>query len=185
MHEIISTFLEFSLALGYPGIIFLMTIESSFIPFPSEVVIPPAAYLASQGHMNILLVILSGILGSLIGACINYWLARYFGRKIIYSIIDAKIFKLLLINAKKIQKAEEYFIKHGKSSTFFGRLVVAVRQLISIPAGFSKMKFSSFMFYTALGSSIWVIILGALGYFFGAQEELLSKHYMEISIFFE
>jgi len=160
--------------IGYWGIMGLMTIESSFIPFPSEVIVPPAAYLAQQGQMNIYLVILAGIMGSLLGALINYYLALFLGRKIIYTFI----------NNKKLDKAEKYFLKYGNVSTLIGRLVPVIRQLISIPAGFSKMKLKSFIFYTFLGSGIWVIILAILGYSFGSNQEVLEKYYSQISLFF-
>lgn len=169
---------------GYVGIVTLMTIESSFVPFPSEVIIPPAAYLAQQGRFNIFLVIIAGIFGSLLGALINYYLAYSLGRKIIYAFAGRKFFKFLLINRKKIKKTEKYFLKYGKLSTFIGRLVPAVRQLISLPAGFSRMKLRSFVFYTVLGSGIWVTILAILGYAFGSNQELFNKHYQEISWFF-
>ncbi|MFH1522561.1 MAG: DedA family protein [Patescibacteria group bacterium] len=184
MSELINLLLEFSQSLGYPGIIILMTIESSFIPFPSEIVIPPAAYLASQGQMNIILVVISGILGSLIGATINYFLALYLGRAVVYKLADHKISNFLLINSKKIIKAENYFLQHGSISTFVGRFIPAVRQLISLPAGFSKMNFKKFIFFTGLGSGIWVIILAILGFTFGANQELMKKYYQEISLIF-
>lgn len=171
-------------SLGYFGILAFMTVESSFIPFPSEIVIPPAAFLAQQGEMNIFLVVFSGIVGSLLGATINYVLALTLGRKIIYSLSKHKFAKILLINEEKLAKAEKYFLKYGNASTFICRFVPGVRQLVSIPAGFSKMNFKSFILYTSLGSGIWVAILAVLGWFFGANQELLSKHYSEISIFF-
>jgi membrane protein DedA with SNARE-associated domain len=167
--------------LGYLGIIALMAIESSFIPFPSEVVIPPAAFLAFKGELNIWLVILSGISGSLIGAAINYFLAMFLGRAIIYRLADHKISKVLLVDSKKIQKAENYFLKYGKMSTLIGRLVPVVRQFISLPAGFFKMNFGAFLLFTAIGSAIWTSILASLGYFFGANKELLSSFYHEIT----
>jgi len=170
--------------MGYPGIVFLMTIESSFIPFPSEVIIPPAAYLAEQGEMNIFFVIASGVLGSLLGALINYFLALSLGRKIIYGLSNTRTARLFLINENKIKKAEDSFLKYGNFSTFFGRLVPALRQLISIPAGFSKMKFKNFISYTFLGSSLWIVILASLGYLFGSNQELLAKYYRQISFFF-
>jgi len=170
--------------IGYLGIALLMTIESSFIPFPSEVVIPPAAYLAQQGEMNIFLVIISGIIGSLLGALINYFLAYALGRKIIYSLADLKICKFLLINKEKVIKSEKYFLKYGNSSTLIGRFIPVIRQLISLPAGFSKMNLKNFIFYTFLGSGIWVIALAALGYFFGSNKELIAEYYQYISIFF-
>lgn len=184
MLDLVNLLLLVSAKMGYLGIIFLMAVESSFIPFPSEVVVPPAAYLASQGEMNIFLVVLSGILGSLIGATINYILALSLGRKIVYSLAGHRFAKLILIDEVKVAKAEEYFLKYGNISTFIGRLVPAVRQLISIPAGFSRMNFKNFIFYTFLGSSAWTIILAVLGYVFGANQEILSVYYKEIKTAF-
>ena len=182
MSEFINLLLAMSVKFGYFGIISLMAIESSFIPFPSEVVIPPAAYLASKGEFSIYLVIFSGILGSVIGAVINYFLALTLGRKVIFLLADTKIAKLLLINSKKIEKSEKIFLKYGGFSTFFGRLVPAVRQLISIPAGFSKMNIKKFIFFTACGSGLWTVILAGLGYFFGANNDLLMRYYKEVVI---
>lgn len=184
MQEIISIILNFSHNVGYAGIVSLMIIESSFIPFPSEIIIPPAAYLASQGKLNIYFVVISGIIGSLFGAIINYYLAMTLGKKIIYSIVDKKIFKLILLNGEKIRNAEKYFLKHGKISTFLGRFIPAIRQFISIPAGFSKMNFKYFIFYTFLGSGLWVIILAIIGYLFGSNQELIAKYYKKISFVF-
>ena len=183
MHYIVEYLLSITADIGYLGIVFLMAIESSFIPFPSEVIIPPAAYLAALGKMNIYLVVVSGIAGSLIGASLNYFLALTLGRKVIYSLANKKIAKLFLIDQEKIEKAEKYFIENGSISTFIGRLVPAVRQLISIPAGFSKMNLRNFFFFTALGSGLWTIILAILGYVFGANQEVLNNYYKEISIF--
>lgn len=180
LNQFINFLLLISAKLGYWGIIFLMTIESSFIPFPSEVVIPPAAYLSAQGEMNIYLVVICGIIGSMLGALINYFIAFSLGRKAIYSFSKHKLMHMLMINEAKIKKAEEYFLQYGKISTFIGRLVPAIRQLISLPAGFSKMKLSDFVFYTFLGSSSWIIILSLLGYFLGSKEELLSSLYGNI-----
>ncbi|OQA38770.1 MAG: Inner membrane protein YqjA [Parcubacteria group bacterium ADurb.Bin316] len=181
MSTIIQMLLAISAKMGYGGIFILMTIESSFVPFPSEVVIPPAAYLAQKGEMNIFLVIFFGILGSLVGATINYFLAMTLGRRIVYGLAATKYAKFFLINEQKIKKAEDCFISFGKSSTFIGRLVPGIRQLISIPAGFAKMKFFNFILFTFLGSGIWVIILAGLGYWFGANDELIKKYYQEIS----
>jgi membrane protein DedA with SNARE-associated domain len=166
--------------MGYTGIIVLMTIESSFIPFPSEIVIPPAAYLASKGDMNLFLVILSGVVGSIMGALINYFLALFLGRAVIYKLADTKIMHLMMIDRKKIEQSEEYFRKYGNMSTFIGRLIPAVRQLISIPAGLAKMNMKMFLFYTALGSAIWNTILALLGYYFGENEQLFKQYYSEI-----
>ena len=156
--------LDFTQGMGYTGVLFLMTIESSFVPFPSELVIPPAAYLASKGEMNIFLVVFFGILGSLTGALINYYLAMYLGRPLVYALTEKKFSKILLINSKKLEKAEKFFLKYGEFSTFTGRLIPVVRQLISLPAGFTKMKLLPFVLYTTLGAGIWIIILAALGY---------------------
>ena len=182
MIDIVHYLLAITADMGYVGIVFLMAIESSFIPFPSEIVIPPAAYLAALGQMNIFCVIISGIIGSLIGACFNYYLALTLGRKIIYSLASKKIARFFLIDEEKIKTAESYFINNGAASTFIGRLVPAVRQLISIPAGFSQMNFRKFLLFTTLGSGLWAIILAVLGYFLGANQELMSRYYKEISI---
>jgi membrane protein DedA with SNARE-associated domain len=179
--SLVHILLQFAQEIGYWGIVFLMAIESSFVPFPSEIVIPPAAYLAAQGKMNIYLVAGAGILGSLIGALINYFLAYYLGRPLIYRLAKTKWAKILLIKPAQIERAEEFFIKYRRGSTFFGRLVPVVRQLVSLPAGFAKMPLSQFILYTFLGSGIWTVVLAALGYFFGANETLWKTYYSEIS----
>jgi len=170
--------------INYGTITLLMAIESSFIPFPSEIVIPPAAWKAAQGELNVWLVFFFSTLGALIGALFNYYIALFVGRKIIYKLADTRLANLMLINPGSIEKSEEYFRKHGKISTFIGRLVPAVRQLISIPAGLSKMKMSDFLIYTMLGAMIWNAILTALGYFLYTQKELLELYYHELSIAF-
>jgi len=174
-------FLNITQGLGYWGVVILMTIESSFIPFPSEVVVPPAAFLASQGKMNLLLVIISGVAGSVLGAIINYVLARYLGRLIVYRLAEYRLARWLGLSPENISRAEVYFFKNANSATFLGRLVPVIRQLVSLPAGFSKMPFGRFMFYTTLGSTVWVSILAALGYLAGANQALLQKYYQEIS----
>lgn len=174
-------FMNIFSGMGYLGIILLMTIESSFIPFPSEIVIPPAAYLAQKGDMNLILVITSGVIGSLLGALINYFLAVTLGRVFIYSFAKTKLAKILLIDEKGLQKSEDLFKKHGISSTFFGRLIPGVRQLISIPAGLAKMNIFSFILFTTLGAAIWNTILALIGYFFGANEKLWHQYYKQIS----
>ncbi len=164
------------------GTVFLfMTIESSFIPFPSEIVVPPAAWKAAQGEMNVIFVALSGTAGSLVGALINYSLALYLGRKVVYRLADTKWAHMLLIDKKGIEKAERVFNTYGKSSTFFGRLVPAIRQLISLPAGLSRMPLPGFLFFTTLGSMLWNIVLAVLGYFLYSQKELLEKYYHELT----
>lgn len=170
--------------INYASITVLMTVESSFIPFPSEVVIPPAAYIASKpnSHLNIFLVVLFGTLGALIGAYINYFLALWLGRPIIYKLADSKIGHAFLLSSEKIQKAEKYFNDHGKVSTFVGRLIPGIRQLISIPAGLAKMNLLSFTFYTFLGALIWNCILALLGYIAHGQADLINEYSHELSL---
>lgn len=167
--------------INYFTVTLLMTIESSFIPFPSEVIIPPAAWKAAQGELNVYLVFTAGILGSLLGAVFNYFLALYLGRKVVYALADTKLAQLMLINRGAVEKSERYFLKYGNSSTFIGRLVPAVRQLISLPAGLSKMDLKAFLLYTTLGSGIWNAILAALGYYLYTQKETLNRYFEEIS----
>lgn len=169
---------------NYGSIAALMAVESSFIPFPSEVVIPPAAYIASkpESHLNIFLVVLFGTLGALIGAYINYFLARWLGRPVVYKLADSKIGHLLLLSGEKIQKAEQYFNDHGKSSTFIGRLIPAIRQLISIPAGLARMSLLSFTLYTFLGAIVWNSVLALLGYIAHGQADLINKYSHELSL---
>ena len=145
----------------------MMAIESSFIPFPSEVVVPPAAYKAASGNseLNVYLVVLSATIGANIGALINYYLAYFVGRPIVYKFANSRFGHMCLIDEAKVQHAEAYFEKHGALSTFVGRLIPAVRQLISIPAGLAKMKLSTFLLYTTLGAGIWNTILAAIGYY--------------------
>lgn len=151
--------------LNYFTVALLMTIESSFIPFPSEAVIPFAAYKAAQGDLSIFGVVLAGTVGALAGALINYYLAKYLGRPIVYKLAGSAVGRMLLLSAEKVQHAEDYFLKNGKSSTFIGRLVPAVRQLISIPAGLAEMNLKPFIIYTVAGAGIWNIILAVIGYF--------------------
>jgi len=170
--------------IGYPMILFLMTLESTFLPVPSELVVPPAAWKAAQGELNLYSVIFFSTLGCIFGALINYFLAKYLGRKIIYTLVDTKVAHLLLVNREHMEKSETFFIKYGKSSTFIGRLVPGVRHLISIPAGVARMKLIDFILYTAIGSAIWNAILAVLGYFLYQQQELLNRYYRDITIFF-
>jgi len=182
--NIANFFLNIFSAMNYLNITILMAIESSFIPFPSEIIIPPAAYLASQGKLNIFLVIFFSTIGSLIGAIFNYYFAYFLGRPILYKFVNSKLGKIFLLNEKSLQKAEEYFRKNGNISTLIGRLIPGIRQLISLPAGLSKMKLSSFLFFTTIGSLTWNCILAALGYFIGENKDLLLKYYKEISYIF-
>lgn len=152
--------------LNYWTITILMAIESSFIPFPSEIVVPPAAYhAASTGNMNIVLIVLFATLGACIGALINYFLALWIGKPLVYKFADSRLGHLLLLSKEKIEKAECYFNEHGVISTFIGRLIPAIRQLISIPAGLAKMNLGKFIGYTALGAGCWNIVLAVLGYY--------------------
>ena len=162
------SFIEWCLNnLNYWTITLLMAIESSFIPFPSEVVVPPAAYKAYHGELNIWLVILFSTLGAEVGALVNYYLAKYLGRPIIYRFAESRVGRMCLLSAKKMEQAEAFFNKHGVISTFIGRLVPAVRQLISIPAGLARMNMPKFLIFTALGALTWNSILAALGYVAG------------------
>jgi membrane protein DedA with SNARE-associated domain len=150
---------------NYFTVALLMAIESTFLPLPSEVVIPFAAYKAGQGELNVFLVIFFGTVGALCGSLINYTLAYYLGRPLVYKFADSKIGKVFLLSKEKVVHAEEYFIRNGKTSTFIGRLVPGVRHLISIPAGLAKMNLRDFMLYTFVGAGIWNIILAIIGYY--------------------
>ena len=178
--------------MNYASITALMTIESSFIPFPSEVVIPPAVYVASEptsalcatGNypVDVALIVLFGTIGAMLGAVINYLLSMWLGRPIIYKFADSRVGHLLLLSSEKVQKAENYFNEHGKVSTFVGRLIPGIRQLISIPAGLAKMHFGQFMLYTFLGAFIWNSVLALLGYIAHGQADLINQYSHELSI---
>ncbi len=158
-------------AWGYWGIFLMMALESSFFPFPSEVVMIPAGYLAYKGEMNLYLAILAGIAGSLAGALFNYYLALKFGRPFL-----ARYGKYVLLKEHSLQRMETFFARHGHISTFTGRLIPAVRQYISLPAGLARMHLLTFSVYTALGAGIWVAILALLGYFIGHNEALIKEY---------
>ena len=148
--DIIQTVVDWYMVnLNYFTVALLMAVESSFIPFPSEVVIPFAAYKAAQGGMNVFGVIIAGTIGAMIGALVNYYLSLYLGRPLVYKFADSRLGKMLLLSKEKVQHADNYFIRNGNSSTFIGRLIPAVRRLISIPAGLAKMKLRNFVLYTA------------------------------------
>lgn len=153
--------------LNYWTIALLMAIESSFIPFPSEVVVPPAAYKAAipGSDLNVMLVVLSATGGAMIGSMINYAIAYFLGRPVIFGFANSRVGHMCLLDEQKIKTAEDYFNKHGALATFTGRLVPAVRQLISLPAGLARMKMSTFLFYTFLGAGIWNSVLAAIGYY--------------------
>lgn len=159
--------------LSYLTVALLMAVESTFLPLPSEVVVPFAAYKAAQGDLNVFGVVIFGTIGALCGSLINYFLAKYLGRPLVYRFADSGVGKLFLLSKEKIEHAENYFIRNGKSSTFIGRLVPGVRHLISIPAGLAKMNLRDFMLYTFAGAGIWNIILAVIGYYlYGIREQI-------------
>ena len=177
--------------LNYGTVTLLMAVESSFIPFPSEVIVPPAAYQACNSDnaalyrtdskmVNVLFVVLFATLGALIGAVINYVLSMVLGRPIVYWFADSKVGHFLLLSGEKVKKAEKYFIDNGKSSTLIGRLIPAVRQLISIPAGLAKMNFGVFVLFTSIGAALWNTILAILGYLAHGQKDLIDKYNHEL-----
>lgn len=174
--------------LNYWVVMLLMTIESSFIPFPSEVVVPPAAYMcATTGEQNVLLIVLAATVGACLGALINYVLARWLGRPLVYRFANSRLGHMCLIDEEKVVQAERYFDKHGALGTFVGRLVPAVRQLISIPAGLARMGMGRFMLYTSLGAGIWNTILAAMGWYIGRHysgqlEEKVAEYSGELKI---
>ena len=171
LHTAINWLLATILKLGYPGVFLLMAMESSVIPIPSELVMPPAGYWAAEGKMNILAAILCGTAGSLIGAYINYFAARYLGRPLLL-----KYGKYVWITEEKFAKVETFFHKHGEISTFIGRLLPVVRHLISLPAGLSGMHHWKFSLYTLLGAGLWCTVLALIGYVIGENQELIIKH---------
>lgn len=178
--------------MNYGSITALMAVESSFIPFPSEIVIPPAVYVAGHEEsslnaspsyiLNVLFIVLFGTLGAMIGAIINYFLSLWLGRPIIYAFADSKAGHMLLLSSEKIRKAEDYFNNHGKVSTFVGRLIPGIRQLISIPAGLARMHFGSFLLYTFIGAFLWNSVLALLGYIAHGQADLINRYSHELSV---
>ena len=164
--------------INYGNITLLMAIESSFIPFPSEVVVPPAAYkAAASGELNVWLVIFFATIGALIGAFINYFLALWLGKPIVYKFANSRLGHMCLLDEEKVIKAEQFFIRYGVAATLVGRLVPAVRQLISIPAGLAKMNIAKFALYTAIGAGLWNGVLAAMGYFLEAvvpEDQLIA-----------
>jgi len=177
IQELAKELVELIFDWGYLGIFLLMAIESSFIPFPSEVVLVPAGYLASKGDMSISYIMGSALAGSLLGAFINYYLALLLGRRFLL-----RFGKYFFISSQTLEKMEDYFQKHGHISTFTGRLIPGIRQLISIPAGLARMDRAEFALYTTLGAGIWALILTLLGYFIGSNEALMHQYLKEITI---
>ena len=171
LHEIINWLVTTIGAMGYTGIFLLMALESSIVPIPSEIIMPPAGYLVQQGQMNMALVILSGTLGSLFGAYLNYFAAHYLGRPFLI-----KYGRYLLITEEHFRRVEEYFASHGEISTFIGRLLPVIRHLISMPAGLAGMSHIKFTIYTLLGAFIWVSILAWIGFFLGHNEALIMQY---------
>jgi len=157
---------------GYGGIVVMMFLESSFFPFPSEVVVPPAGYLAARGEMSLPLVIGAGIAGSLLGALFNYWLAVAWGRPFF-----ERFGRYFLVSAKNLDRADRFFAEHGHISTFVGRLLPGIRQYISLPAGIARMNLGLFALFTGLGAGIWVVILALVGYYIGNNQALV-QHYL-------
>jgi membrane protein DedA with SNARE-associated domain len=154
-----------------------MTIESSFIPFPSEIVVPPAGYMAAAGELNIYLVVFFSTLGAIFGALINYGLSIWIGRSVVYWFVESRLGRMLLLSREKVEKAENYFDKYGEMSTFIGRLVPVIRQFISIPAGLARMNLLRFLLFTFLGAGIWNVFLAWLGYYlhsFVPRDELMT-----------
>ncbi|MCQ2341023.1 MAG: DedA family protein [Paludibacteraceae bacterium] len=182
----------YSAHMNYASITALMTIESSFIPFPSEVVIPPAAFVAGQPEsvlcttgnypVDVLLIVLFGTIGAMLGAIINYYLSVWLGRPIIYKFADSKLGHLCLLSGDKIAQAETYFRDHGNMSTFIGRFIPGIRQLISIPAGLARMKMGPFLLYTFLGAFIWNMVLALVGYLAAGQMETIKAYSHELSV---
>lgn len=173
--NILSTLLD---NLNYGAIVFLMFIESTFIPFPSEIVVAPAAYHAAAGELNIVLVILFATIGADLGAIANYALAYYLGRPIIYRFVNSRWGRLCLLNTEKLEKSEKYFADHGAVATLTGHMLPVIRQLISIPAGLAKMNFWKFVLYTTLGAGCWNCVLAALGWYLHSivpEEQLNNK----------
>jgi len=179
--ELFQTLLDWYMAnLNYFTVALLMAIESTFMPLPSELVIPFAAYKAAQGDLNVFLVILFGTIGALCGALINYSLSYFLGRPLIYKFAGSKLGRVFLLSEEKVMHAEDYFKRNGKSSTFIGRLVPGVRHLISIPAGLSKMNLRDFIFYTLIGAGIWNIILSIIGYYVYEMREKIFPYLDDI-----
>lgn len=171
IHQLVTYLVETISELGYIGIFLLMALESSLVPVPSELVMPPAGYLVQKGEMNFFIVVLAGVLGSLAGAYANYFLAHKLGRPLLL-----KYGKYALISEEKFTRIEIFFQSHGEVSTFIGRLLPVARHLISLPAGLAQMRHSRFIIYTTLGSAIWVTILTYLGYALGANEKLIYAY---------
>jgi membrane protein DedA with SNARE-associated domain len=185
--ELFHQFVEFLLTsmnhLGYLGIFILMAIESSFIPFPSEIVMIPTGALIAKGEMNFYIVFIVSLLGCLLGALVNYFLALSLGRKVIDKLLG-KYGKFFFLDEHKLQKTDNFFKKNGEITTFIGRLIPVIRQLISLPAGFAKMNLFRFILFTSLGAGIWNLILISLGYLFGSNQDIIEQNLNTLTFLF-
>jgi len=178
VHAVIETIVEIVGRMGYLGIVAAMFLESSFFPFPSELVIPPAGYLASQGNMSLWVVIVLGTVGSLLGALFNYWISVVLGRPVVL-----RLGRYVGLTPRAIDRAERFFRRHGEISTFVGRLIPGLRQYISLPAGLARMSLLRFSLFTALGAGIWVVVLAVLGYLVGSNQALVTRELHRITIY--
>lgn len=179
--NILNYVVELMSSLGYVGIFMLMAIESSFVPFPSELVLIPAGILIKRGYMNFFIVLLASVLGSLAGALLNYYLAYFLGRKSVNALIK-RYGKILFLDEMSLAKTDAFFKNHGEITNFIGRLIPLIRQLISLPAGFARMNIFKFSFYTVLGATIWSFILIMLGYWFEDNIELIHENLYYITL---
>jgi membrane protein DedA with SNARE-associated domain len=170
LESFITWLLNLFRGMGYPGIIALMAVESSILPLPSELVMPPAGYLAAKGEMSVILAVACGVLGSVLGAVGNYWLARWLGRAFFL-----RLGRYVLITEKGLDRSERYFAAHGEISTFLGRMLPVVRHLISIPAGIARMRLGRFVVFTGLGAFLWCSILTGIGWFIGSREDVILE----------
>lgn len=178
--QMIDSVLNATPLMVYTLVFLLMVVESSFIPFPSEVIVPPAAYLACTSHeVNIIVILLLATAGALGGALINYYLSMWIGRPLVYKFANSRFGHACLINRQKVEKAEKYFDDHGPAATFIGRLIPAVRQLISIPAGIARMNIYKFMLFTTLGAAVWNSVLAAMGYWLGT---VVSRDALSVAV---
>jgi membrane protein DedA with SNARE-associated domain len=170
LESFVSWLLNLFRGMGYPGIIALMAVESSIVPLPSELVMPPAGYLAAKGEMSLAVAVVCGVLGSVLGALANYGLARWLGRAFFL-----RLGKYVFITEKGLDRSERYFAAHGEISTFLGRMLPVVRHLISIPAGIARMRLGRFVVFTGLGALVWCSILTGIGWFIGSREDVILE----------